>query len=415
MTLRILHLLDHSLPLHSGYVFRTLSILKEQRKFGWHTYQLTSPKQGAVAAELEAVDGWEFYRTRSSQGMLARLPVARELQLMRDIELRLEELAVCLSPHVIHAHSPVLNGLPATRVGRRLGIPVVYEMRASWEDAAVDHGTTTEGSLRYRLSRWLETQALRRADQVTTICEGLRSDIVGRGISPAKVTVIPNAVDVNAFEYDVPPDEALRNSLGLCGATVLGFAGSFYGYEGLDMVVAAMPRLLETFPELRALFVGGGPQESALKAQVASLGLGDRVIFTGRVPHSEVHRYYNLIDVLVYPRKSMRLTDLVTPLKPLEAMAQGRLLVASDVGGHRELIRHGETGLLFEAGNVEALGRSVTEMLTRRDEWERIKRAGRAFVESERNWSNSAGGYREVYARLLPNERQRLLGLAGAV
>ena len=191
--------------------------------------------------------------------------------------------------------------LPATRVGRRLGIPVVHEMRASWEDAAVDHGTTTEGSLRYRLSRWLETQALRRADQVTTICEGLRSDIVGRGISPAKVTVIPNAVDVNAFEYDVPPDEALRNSLGLRGATVLGFAGSFYGYEGLDMVVAAMPRLLETFPELRALFVGGGPQESALKAQVASLGLGDRVIFTGRVPHSEVHRYYNLIDVLVSP------------------------------------------------------------------------------------------------------------------
>ena len=415
MTLRILHLLDHSLPLHSGYVFRTLSILKEQRKLGWETYQLTSPKQGHASTELESFDGWEFYRTPPSEGVLGQLPVLRELQLMRAVELRLEELAVRLSPHVIHAHSPVLNGLPATWVGRRLGIPVVYEMRASWEDAAVDHGTTTEGSLRYRLSRWLETQALRRANQVTTICEGLRGDIIARGISPAKITVIPNAVDVNTFEYDVPPDEALRSELGLGGATVLGFAGSFYGYEGLDLVVAAMPRLLNAFPDIRALFVGGGPQESALKAQVASLGLDDRVIFTGRVPHSEVHRYYNLIDVLVYARKSMRLTDLVTPLKPLEAMAQGRLLVASYVGGHRELIQHGHTGLLFEAGNVEALARSITEMLTHRDEWERMKRAGRSFVESERNWTNSAARYREVYSRLLPAEQQGLLGLAGAV
>ena len=188
-----------------------------------------------------------------------------------------------------------------------------------------------------------------------TICEGLRSDIAARGIPADKVTVIPNAVDIDNFEPGGTPDAALKARLGLDGATVLGFIGSFYAYEGLDLLLAALPALLQHRPDLRVLLVGGGPQEAALKAQAQQLGVADKVVFTGRVPHAEVQRYYDLVDVLAYPRHSMRLTELVTPLKPLEAMAQGRLLVASDVGGHKELIRDGETGMLFQAGSADAL------------------------------------------------------------
>src|SRR5207253_1226453 len=137
------------------------------------------------------------------------------------------------------------NALPALKVGRRLGIPVVYEVRAFWEDAAVDHGTTREGSARYRVSRWLETRALRRAQHVFTICEGLRADIVARGLPQSKVTVIPNAVDVEAFGPGGAPDEALKSRLGLAGASVIGFIGSFYAYEGLDLLLDAMPALLQ--------------------------------------------------------------------------------------------------------------------------------------------------------------------------
>lgn len=414
MSLRILHILDHSLPLHSGYVFRTLSILREQRKLGWETFHLTSPKQGAASALVDEVDGWRFHRTPFDAAAGLQWPVLGEFRLMAATARRIEDVAREVRPHILHAHSPVLNALPAIRVGRRLRLPVVYEMRASWEDAAVDHGTTTEGSLRYRLSRWLETVALRGADQVTTICEGLRGDIAARGIPADKVTVIPNAVDVESFQFCAEPDEALRTQLGLAGATVLGFAGSFYGYEGLDLLIDALPQLLPQYPQLRVLLVGGGPQEANLKAQAARLGVADRVIFTGRVPHAEVQRYYNLIDVLVYARKSMRLTDMVTPLKPLEAMAQGRLLVASDVGGHRELIEDGETGLLFSAGRVDALAGAVHRMLSERDQWPRIRRAGRDFVEGERNWSNSVRRYVDVYARALP-EAQRDLALARQV
>jgi hypothetical protein len=119
------------------------------------------------------------------------LPLLGELKLMKQVEERLQTVAEKLRPDILHAHSPVLNALPTLRVGKRLGIPVVYEVRAFWEDAAVDHGSTTEGSARYRFTRWLETRALRDANHVFTICEGLRSDIVARGIPSSKVTVIP--------------------------------------------------------------------------------------------------------------------------------------------------------------------------------------------------------------------------------
>lgn len=405
MTIRVLHVLDHSIPLHSGYTFRTLSILREQRKLGWETFHVTSPKHVGCTVPEEDVDGWHFYRTPAPTGTLSALPVMGELKLMQQLEERLLEVVALVKPDILHAHSPVLNAMPAQRVGKRLGLPVVYEIRAFWEDAAVDHGTTSEGSLRYRATRGLETRALGQVDHVTTICEGLRNDIVARGIPAEKVTVIPNAVDIESFEMGGKPDEALKEQLGLSSCKVIGFIGSFYAYEGLDLLLEAFPKILAGQAGTRILLVGGGPQEAALKEQAQRLGIADKVVFAGRVPHKEVQRYYNLIDVLAYPRHSMRLTELVTPLKPLEAMAQGRLFVASDVGGHRELVQDGQTGTLFQAGSSDALAGAVLRLLSQKDTWPRIRAAGRRFVETERNWRVSVARYKPIFETLTEGRR----------
>ena len=400
MTLKILHVLDHSIPLHSGYTFRTLAILREQRALGWNTFHLTSPKHASDLLK-EDVEGWQFYRTSAVSGPVAGLPGLGQFALMQTLTQRLEQVAAEIKPDILHAHSPALNAIPALRVGRRLGIPVVYEVRAFWEDAAVDHGTSREWGLRYRLTRALETYAFKRVAAITTICEGLRADIVARGIPAQKVTVIPNAVDIELFSQHGKPDAALRQTLGLQQACVLGFIGSFYAYEGLHLLLQALPEILVQAPDARILLVGGGPQEESLKALAGQLGIADKVVFTGRVPHNEVQRYYDLIDVLVYPRLSMRLTELVTPLKPLEAMAQGRLLVASDVGGHRELITDGETGGLFKADDPAALAAKVVELLADPARWPALRAQARHFVETSRNWRASVSRYQAVYEAAL--------------
>lgn len=398
--MKILHLFDHSIPLHSGYTFRSRAILQQQQAMGFSTCHVTSPKQGVTKATEEVIDGLPFYRTPQPDSWLARLPVFNQLALIPAMKQRLLEVIALEKPDVIHAHSPALNGMAAILAGKATGIPVVYEIRAFWEDAAVDHGTCEEGDLRYRLTRALETYVIKHADAVTTICEGLRRDIVARGIPEHKVTVIPNAVNTAQFELLTDKDRQLQQELGLEDKLVLGFLGSFYAYEGLDLLVAAMPAIIQQLPQARLLLVGGGPQEQQLKAQIARLGLTDYVVMPGRVPHQQVNRYYSLVDLLVYPRKSMRLTELVTPLKPLEAMAQGKILLASDVGGHHELIDHQRTGWLFPADDVEALAKAAVALLQQPDLWPDIIANGRSFVENVRNWRNSTAPYQQIYQNL---------------
>ena len=399
--MRILHILDHSLPLHSGYTFRSAAILREQQRLGWETFHLTGAKQGTVSALEETAEGLHFFRTPVEKAVWAHWPVLNQVAIVRGLSQRLAGVVEQTKPDLLHAHSPALNGLAALSVARRYRLPLVYEVRAFWEDAAVDHGTTREGSLRYRLTHALESYVLRRADAVTCICEGLRNDIIGRGIPAEKITVIPNAVDVEQFKLGSAADPVLKTQLSLDGSRIIGFIGSFYAYEGLALLLEALPGLLRQAPDVRVLLVGGGPQELALKQQAQALNIADQVMFTGRVPHAEINRYYDLIDVLVYPRLSMRLTELVTPLKPLEAMAQGQLFIASDVGGHRELIRDGETGVLFRAGDAADLTAKTLELLAHPERWPMLKNNGRRFVEQERTWRNSVGRYQKIYENLM--------------
>jgi PEP-CTERM/exosortase A-associated glycosyltransferase len=395
--MKILHILDHSIPLYSGYTFRSRAILEEQRKLGWKTFHVTSAKHVGGRAAIETVDGLDFYRSPDPEGLFARLPVVNQWATVKSLEKRLDQIIPQIKPDILHAHSPALNGLAALAMSKKYNIPLVYECRAFWEDAAVDHGTTQEGSLRYRITKALETHIFKKANAVTTICEGLRKDIISRGVTADKITVIPNAVDIDAFTYGEPADADLIQQLSLQGKTVLGFIGSFYAYEGLLLLLDALPNILKHQPNVRLLLVGGGPQVQQVKDKIKSLDLQDFVILAGRVPHEQVQRYYNLVDMFVYPRLSMRLTDLVTPLKPLEAMAQGRVLVASDVGGHHELIRDQETGYLFKAGDKDALSKTILSALANQSQWEKIRQAGRRYVEEERNWRVSVERYRDVY------------------
>lgn len=400
---RILHVLDHSVPMQSGYSFRTLGILRGQRRRGWQTFHLTTPRHTAHGPDPEDYDGFSFHRTARGT-TAAKPPVLRELAEIKATTEQLLMLATTLRPQILHAHSPVLNALPALRVGKRLGLPVVYEVRAFWEDAAVSAGNGAEGGLRYRVSRAIESHALRRADAVTTICEGLRGDMIRRGIPAEKITVIPNAVALEEFDSSLPKDAELLRRHGLGDGIVLGFIGSFYAYEGLDLLIRAMPALAARHPGARLLLVGGGPEDERLRAMVAAQGLERLVLFTGRVPHDQVERYYSLVDIFAYPRKKMRLTDLVTPLKPLESMAMRRIVVASDVGGHRELIAP-DTGYLFAADDVDGLIAALSRAIGDKAQWPQMQERAISFVRAERSWDSVVARYEPVYRRLLTAAR----------
>jgi PEP-CTERM/exosortase A-associated glycosyltransferase len=395
---RVLHILDHSLPLHSGYTFRTRAILRAQQADGLEIRGVTGLRHNADGPDVETIEGMTFHRT---PGAASGPPGLREWYEVNALARAIVATARDWRPNVLHAHSPALCGLAGLKAARTLGVPLVYEIRAFWEDAAVGNGATRDGSLRYRITRALENRAVAGADAVMTICRGLREDLIARGVRPDKIGVMPNGVDLELFGTPPPRDEALARDLALGESPVIGFIGSFYDYEGLDDLIAAMPHLIKEHPHARLLLVGGGPMEEALRAQAEASPVSFAIHFAGRVPHHEVERYYSLCSVMAYPRKRSRLTDLVTPLKPLEAMAQGRIVAASDVGGHRELIADGVTGALFPADDPPACARALATLLSAADRWAQMRDAARAHVAEHHDWASNVRRYRDVYQALV--------------
>lgn len=397
----VLHVFDHSFPIGDGYANRSGEIIRFTRQSGWKTVHVTSGKQGPTQSGVETARGLEFHRTQPSSRFLHRLPVLDQWSIVSCLKARLHELVRLVRPDVLHVHSPCLNALAAQPVARRYGVPLIYEVRALWEDGAVDNGSCREGDLRYRTSRMLETVACRRSDHVVTICEGLRQDLHDRGIPEERLTVVPNSVDLDRFGEPAPRDEALARELGLTEGRTLGFIGSFFPFEGLDVLMRAVPAIHAEEPDVRVLVVGDGTDAERIRNIVQQAGIGHLTIFTGRVPHEEVARFYALMDVLVYPRVSRRVTELVTPLKPLEAMAQGKLVVASDVGGHREMVFPGRNGVLFRAGDPQSLAAECVRLLRSPGQWPALRAGGMQYVQDARSWKRNALLYDRLYSDVI--------------
>lgn len=403
LPLRVLHVLDHSWPVHSGYSIRSLHLIAAQHRLGLRPQALTGPLQivdepGSTDAMVENIS----YRRTPLRGRFFEWAISgrrtglREAAIVRLIRNRILELAENESFDLIHAHSPALCGLGALQAARSKDIPFVYELRAFWEDAAVDQNKTSTRSLRYRLSQKLEDYVAHRANAVVGISQSILDELKRRKTDPAKLFHVPNGVDVEKFS-PLLRDEKLAAKLGLSGEPVLGFIGSLYRWEGVAWLVRAVAELRRRGTACKLLIVGDGEEMPAVREAVRGLNAGDFLQILGRVPHDEIERYYSVVDVLVYPRHSIRLTELVTPLKPLEAMALGKAILGSDVGGIRELVESGKTGILYRADNVEDFCVQAGKLLAQDNLRRNLGEEARKFILREKDWSVLARRYIDIY------------------
>lgn len=408
--MKVLHILNHSLPNIDGYSIRSINILRSQQERGIEVVALTSPKHEGPTLPIEVIQGITFHRTgcqEPKRGFLA-IPFVKECWLMWKLRAKLLELVRSEKVDLLHAHSPSLNGIPARSVARQMGIPVVYEQRTLWEESPEGGPLTIFELVKKYIGRWLETNLLRSVDAVTVISEGLREVVVARLVSKSKVRVCPNGIDVAMFQPRLVNSE-LRRALGLEGLFVVGFIGSFRYWEGLDILLQSFTEVVKRSKEIRLLLVGQDEGDH-FRRMADSMGIGREVVFAGRVAIQNIFDYYSIIDLCVYPRRRMRLTDCVTPLKPLEAMAMEKLVLGSDVGGHMELIHNGVDGLLFRADDPLDLADKITMVAAGPDQFDHLRYAARQAILARRNWKDLVTTYIDLYATLTgnapPSQRQ---------
>lgn len=413
MSFRVLHVLDHSWPVLDGYSQRSRSLIVCQLQLGFHPSVVTSPLHNVddPKARDTELDGVRYLRTSDGTGVLwraihGRWPLLREAAVVRLLRSRIEFILSAQTFDLVHAHSPALCGLAASIAARSRHLPFVYEIRAFWEDAAVNRSKVGRNSIRYRIARALETRVVSRADAVVGISRPILEDLKRRGVPPSKLFHVPNGVDALRFQ-PYSRDVALAGQLGVANLPILGFLGTMFPWEGVPWLVRAAAELHRRGTQFGLLIVGDGAEASHVRDAIRENRAEQYVLFVGRVPNDQVASYYSLMDVLVYPRLSVRLTELVTPLKPLEAMALGKAILGSSVGGLRELIEPDVTGVLFEPGDIEDFCRQAARLLREEDLRRTLGERARQKVSIERDWTAIARGYESVYETAVRNAALR--------
>jgi glycosyltransferase involved in cell wall biosynthesis len=396
---RVLHIVTDALPTTSaGYTIRTQEIALAQRAAGMDPHVATRIGFPVTAGFIDgrtavAVDGVPYHR------LLPWLMPGRMDSLYREHLRRAAALTGRLRPAVLHAASNYGNAVIALALRDMTGLPVIYEVRGFWEDTWLSRHAAADDlrqSDRYVRTRALETHCMAAADLVVTLGEAMREEITARGVPPEQVVIVPNGVSAE-FLAPLPDDGGrLRSSLGIQpGEQVVGLVSSLVAHEGIGTLLAAVKILRDRGRPVRALIVGDGPERTALQRQAQDLGLD--AVFTGRVPPARVRDYHAVLDVFAVPRTPDRVCQLVTPLKPVEAMASGLPVVVSDVRALAEIITDGQTGLLAPPLDAGELADRLDHLLARPGLRAKLGASARDWVAADRTWAHNADRYRAAY------------------
>jgi glycosyltransferase involved in cell wall biosynthesis len=408
---RVVYLAASTLPYHSaGYGARTQGLVHALISRGWDIHVVARPGYpndrwdsqhiGLAPSSLQ-VDGVPYWFMPNQ----AKLRYARDIEgYHRDAADVLESKCRELKPTLIHAASNYNCGLLAAEVGRRLAIPVVYEVRGFWHVSKAADDSHYEDSDHFHMIAGFEAQAARAANHVFAITSGIAEELTAAGVDRRQISLLPNAAEVDKWQPR-PPDEELRQRLGISdsSAVMIGYVGSLNTYEGLDDLISAVATLQrdQNLPaKIFVVIVGDGAAKPTLQQQALALGISDAVHFTGRVAPADVARYYSIMDICALPRKPTRVCELVSPLKPFEAMAMQRAIVASNVAAQADIVKDGVTGRLFAKGDVADLARVLRELIAAPAERKRLGIAASNWVRTERSWDIISAEVDQVYLSL---------------
>lgn len=423
--MKILHVLDYSLrSRQTGYTIRSKYIFDTQKKIGLEPIVATRFK-GAHLIDSKFLIPEEYLdevlhlndMTQASLDLRFQSLGSRQVRhsatlhrqgLQRQFQNHISHVVEVHRPEVIHVASPAQNALISAEVGHKYNLPVIYEVRGLWHETGVVAGTLGNTSKEYEHRHFLFVEAMKRADLIITLAETMKEEFIREGIPEDKIFIMPNGVDTSKFTPRPYPTH-LAEHLGFCsGHVTIGHIGSIRKLEGLRWLLKAGKILLFHHPNVKILIVGGGDEVEPLQRLAKELRLDSVIHFTGEVSHEDIFDYYALIDIFVIPRVRSRVTELVTPIKPYEAMAMGKAVIVSDVAALREIIDDGMIGCICNADDPDDLAQKCTALIQDTQLRAELGHRARQWISEHRDWQQVVANYQPIYKHAIQEKRHRV-------
>jgi glycosyltransferase involved in cell wall biosynthesis len=402
---KVFYLLHNRLPYNSGgYATRSHGLLTNVSSFGWDINGVSrlgypwDKMPNKESNKSDIIDNIKYYRLLNGKIGLGKLPMREYLEeYAKELLKKVKEER----PNIIHAASNHMNGLVGNYVAKSVGIKSVYEVRGLWEITRISRQPEWKNTEYYELMVNLEAEAARGADKVLTLTEALKDEMIARGVNGDKIEILPNGVTSNRFQ-PLDRDSKLEDNLGLKDKVIIGYIGSVVAYEGLEYLVDSIEILIKKgISNIAVLIVGDGAVLDMVKNRVESKELNDYFIFTGRVPHEEVERYYSLVDITPFPRKGQPVCEMVSPLKPFEAMAMEKAVISSNVAALEEIVTDGYNGILFQKDSVEDLADKLEILIDDKELRVKLGKQSREWVIEQRDWRVISEKLANVYSYLV--------------
>lgn len=403
ITNRVLYVASSSRPYHyNGYTSRTHGIIKGIMGHGWDVLCVTRP--GYPADRDDRSSGMEIeYGIRELDGVkyqalrgLHRRNVPLDEYLYHSVEV-IAEKAKEYGAAVIHAASNYEAALPALLAAKKLGVKFIYEVRGLWEYTAASRHPGWEETERFGLDVLLESLVVKNADAVATLTKALAMELLQRGGQERNISIVPNAIDCTEFRYRERNESIAKRHNFFAEDFIIGYAGSIVNYEGLDDLILAFFKLYVEYPKVKLLIIGDGKSLNSLREMAKGLGVEDRVIFTGRVTPDEVPEYLSLVNLIALPRKDYKVCQLVSPLKPFEAMAMGIPVLVSNVKALDEIVQGGELGLIYKVGDIESLANCLRDIFNNKYDLKAISIEAQRYVVNNHNWDQVTKNIVKLY------------------
>jgi len=402
--MNVLHVLDHSLPYLTDYSLRSRYIIKLQKDLGIKPLVITSPHHKITSSPIELIEGVFHYRTPlppKKTGSSSQCPFINEKPLIPALGQIINQVTTNKKIHLIHAHSPFLNGFAALKICRQKQIPLVYEIGDGYLTGkkALNYNQGAANPAAYAITKNLEIFLCRQAGAVVVTGEKIRQQLIEQGIAREKIYMVPNGEDISLLQ-PLQKDEKFIQKYNLKNSPVLGFIGSFFHHEGVDSLLKAFLKIHEKIPESKLLLMSD--KEKTKKISASSRDVSGHIIYVGQVKKKDIQRYYSLIDILVYPQLKKKATDKFSSQQPLKAMAMGKPIVASDTNDLRELLINKKTGLFFKAGDISNLTGKCLKLIMNKHLRQNLNQSAHHKVKQNRKWLQGMAQYLKVYKSLLP-------------